>query len=92
MYQWEQEKGTGLAGNVAGYIGFVYKALVTREENSSILEEQETNHRIGPRWSFSGQMLDTEMQQVCWIMFGTGGKLRGYSAFLISLHLNTYAI
>lgn len=54
MYQWEQEKGTGLAGNVAGYIGFVYKALVTREENSSILEEQESNHRIGPRWSFSG--------------------------------------
>lgn len=37
MYQWEQEKGTGLVGNVAGYIGFVYKALVMGEENSPIL-------------------------------------------------------
>lgn len=92
VYQWEQEKGTVLAGNVAGYIGFVYKALVIGEENRPIPEERESNHRTGPCWSFSGRMLDTEMQQVCWIMLGTGVKLRGYSAFLISLHLNTYVI
>lgn len=41
-----------LAENAADYTVFVSKAIVTKQENSAIPEEQESNPKVAPGWPF----------------------------------------